>query len=168
MCPFDNQEGIGVTACLLSNWLTNNLLRGIRDMKKQEDRLCLPVSLSFIALYCLRTPCSPFTVPVSHSALILLCCTFTFWSKIPLPIAPSTQAQMHITLKSQSVVMMSDSTHAQTQTAYQTLMQQPWCWLSHSLCTAVWINHHDVLQGLLQVQEGGHNTAAAVTVVRLR
>lgn len=31
--------------------------------------------------------------------------------------------------------------HKHRHTAYQTLMQQPHCWLSDPFCVAVWMNH---------------------------
>lgn len=131
LCPFDSQWGIGVTACLLSNRLTNNLLRGIRGIKKGGDHLCLSLFLSITSSHCFSTPLSLF-LPfcrfpyafflLSHCSLLLL--SHVFFFKILLSVAVSTHAQMHITLKCWSVLMMSEVTvHTHKHTAYQTLMQ---------------------------------------------
>lgn len=127
--------GMRVTACLLSNWLTNNLLRGSRDKKETEDWhfLSLSLLLSNCVSVSLLLPFSRFYWPF---ILFWLHCLFT------LVIYNCSTKNIHITQMAWSVVVVSDVTaHVQKKhSAHQTLMQHSCCWLSDPLCTAAWIN----------------------------
>lgn len=93
--PSDSQRGIGVTACLLSNRLTNNLLRGIRYTEKGEDQLCPSVCLSF-SFYHFIALCLPFflfthlLVGSSRVTMLLLAQTSLF---SPTPTHTQTYTQ---------------------------------------------------------------------------
>lgn len=158
--PLTANGGIGVTACLLGNRLTNNLLRGIKDMKKMEDQLCLSfyrtVSLH-LALFSLFSAGS--SVPCSCSALILFCCTLAFHR---------TCTQMHHKVSMHGDVERGDRTHAQTHSISDTNAAAALLAVRSNLRCSLDKPPLLLLQGLLQVQGGVSNTAAVTVVVTSR
>lgn len=144
MCvPLTANGGIGVTACLLGNRLTNNLLRGIGDMKKMEDQrrlsLCRALSLRLILISLVSLFfCASFPL---CSRSFFSCYTLAFRRSFPLTLSPHSHVHQ-CTIKSQCMLMLSKVTpQMHRHTAHQTLMQQPHCWLSHPVCTGDWTNH---------------------------
>lgn len=170
MCvPLTANGEIGVTACLLGNRLTNNLLKGIRDMKKMEDQLCLSfyrtVSLHLVVFSLFSAGSS---VPCSCSALILFCCTLAFHHKILLAVAPLTCTQMLYKVSMHGDVERGDRTHAQTHSISDTNAAATLLAVRSDLRCSLDKPLLLLLQGLLQVQGGVSNTAAVSVVVGLR
>lgn len=125
--------GMRVTACLLSNWLTNNLLRGSRTRRKpRTGTFSLSLLLSYCVSVSLLLPFSRFYWPF---ILFWLHCLFTlviYNIYIKHLYNPNG-------LKCCGGEWC-DSTRAEKHSAHQTLMQHSCCWLSDPLCTAAWIN----------------------------
>lgn len=106
--------GMRVTACLLSNWLTNNLLRGSRDKKPRTGTFSLSLLLSNCVSVSLLLPFSRFSWPF---ILFWLHCLFTL--VIKLLLYNFSTKNTHITQMAWSVVVVSDVTaHVQKNTQH--------------------------------------------------
>lgn len=103
--------GMRVTACLLSNWLTNNLLRGSRTRRKpRTGTFSLSLLLSYCVSVSLLLPFSRFYWPF---ILFWLHCLFT------LVIYNCSTKNIYITQMAWSVVVVSDVTaHVQKNTQH--------------------------------------------------
>lgn len=164
MCvPLTANGGIGVTACLLGNRLTNNLLRGIRDMKKMEDQLCLFLS------HCISAPRSLFPLFCRFLCALFLLCphSLLLHSRISSQNFTCCCTQMHHKVSMHGDVERGDRTHAQTHSISDTNAAAALLAVRSNLSCSLDKPPLLLLQGLLQVQGGVSNTAAVTVVVNL-